>query len=92
MTALDFGVIGAYLALVMGIGFYFSGRTGTAKGYFLAGRQVGWVAIGASLFATNISSEHLIGLAGAGATTGLACSWSGSPGRARIARARLRHC
>lgn len=72
MTSLDLAVIGAYLALVMGIGFYFSGRTGTAKGYFLAGRQVGWVAIGASLFATNISSEHLIGLAGAGASTGLA--------------------
>ena len=72
MTTLDFVVIGAYFAIVMAIGFYFSGRTRTAKGYFLAGRQVGWVAIGASLFATNISSEHLIGLAGAGATTGLA--------------------
>jgi len=72
MTSLDFVVIGAYFAIVMAIGFYFSGRTRTAKGYFLAGRQVGWIAIGASLFATNISSEHLIGLAGSGATTGLA--------------------
>lgn len=72
MTSLDLVVIGVYGALVMAIGFYFSGRTRTAQGYFLAGRQVGWVAIGASLFATNISSEHLIGLAGAGATTGLA--------------------
>jgi solute:Na+ symporter, SSS family len=72
MTTLDLGVIGAYLAVVMGIGFYFSGRTKTARGYFLAGRQVGWIAIGASLFATNISSEHLIGLAGSGASTGLA--------------------
>ncbi|MEX2273132.1 MAG: sodium:solute symporter, partial [Vicinamibacterales bacterium] len=72
MTSLDLIVIGVYFAIVMAIGFYFSGRTRTAQGYFLAGRQVGWVAIGASLFATNISSEHLIGLAGAGATTGLA--------------------
>ncbi|HJR60976.1 MAG TPA: sodium:solute symporter [Vicinamibacterales bacterium] len=72
MTTLDLVVIGVYFALVMAIGFYFSGRTRTAKGYFLAGRQVGWVAIGASLFATNISSEHLIGLAGSGASTGLA--------------------
>jgi solute:Na+ symporter, SSS family len=72
MTSLDLIVIGAYFALVMAIGFYFSGRTRTATGYFLAGRQVGWVAIGASLFATNISSEHLIGLAGSGASTGLA--------------------
>ena len=72
MTSLDLAVVGAYFALVLGIGFYFSGRARTAQGYFLAGRQVGWVAIGASLFATNISSEHLIGLAGAGASTGLA--------------------
>ena len=72
MTALDLVVIGAYFVLVMAIGFYFSGRSRTARGYFLAGRQVGWIAIGASLFATNISSEHLIGLAGSGATTGLA--------------------
>src|SRR5687768_16570284 len=72
MTTLDLLVIVAYFAAVMGIGFYFSKRTTTAKGYFLAGRQVGWIAIGASLFATNISSEHFIGLAGSGATTGLA--------------------
>ena len=72
MTSLDLIVIGAYFALVMVIGFRFSDRSRTASGYFLAGRQVGWVAIGASLFATNISSEHLIGLAGSGASTGLA--------------------
>ena len=72
MTSLDLAVVGIYFAVVMAIGFYFSGRTGTAAGYFLAGRQVGWVAIGASLFATNISSEHFIGLAGSGASTGLA--------------------
>ena len=72
MTTLDLAVIGAYFALVLAIGFYFSGRTRTASGYFLAGRDVGWIAIGASLFATNISSEHLIGLAGSGASTGLA--------------------
>ena len=38
---------------------------------FLGGRSVGWLAIGASLFAANIGSEHLIGLAGAGAGAGL---------------------
>ena len=38
---------------------------------FLGGRSVGWFAIGASLFAANIGSEHLIGLAGAGASSGL---------------------
>ena len=41
---------------------------------FLGGRSVGWLAIGASLFAANIGSEHLIGLAGAGAASGLSQS------------------
>jgi uncharacterized sodium:solute symporter family permease YidK len=40
--------------------------------YFLASRNVGWFAIGASLFVSNISTEHFIGLAGSGATSGLA--------------------
>ena len=40
--------------------------------YFLAGRDVGWLAVGASLFASNIGSEHLVGLAGTGAASGLA--------------------
>ena len=43
----------------------------TSAGYFLAGRNVGWFVIGASLFASNIGSEHLVGLAGAGASTGV---------------------
>ncbi len=44
----------------------------TSTGYFLAGRNVGWFVIGASLFASNIGSEHLVGLAGAGASSGVA--------------------
>jgi len=44
----------------------------TSSDYFLAGRDAGWLAIGASIFASNIGSEHLVGLAGAGATTGMA--------------------
>lgn len=61
-----------YFALVILIGLYYSNREKTPTEYFLAGRNVGWIAIGASLFATNISSEHFIGLAGSGASTGLA--------------------
>ena len=45
-------------------------RAKTSRSYFLADRSVGWVAIGASLFATNISSEHFIGLAGSGRELG----------------------
>ena len=44
----------------------------TSAGYFLAGRNVGWFVIGASLFASNIGSEHLVGLAGTGASSGVA--------------------
>ena len=44
----------------------------TTDDYFLAGRNLGWVIVGASIFASNIGSEHLVGLAGAGATSGVA--------------------
>jgi SSS family solute:Na+ symporter len=47
-------------------------REETTQDYFLAGRDAGWLAIGSSIFASNIGSEHLVGLAGAGATSGMA--------------------
>ncbi len=72
MTALDTVVVVAYFIVVFAIGAYFFTRAKTSRSYFLADRSVGWLAIGASLFATNISSEHFIGLAGSGASTGLA--------------------
>ena len=72
MTTLDFAVLAAYFVLIFGIGFSFARRNRSSTEYFLADRNVGWFAIGTSLFATNISSEHFIGLAGSGATTGLA--------------------
>ena len=58
--------------IVFGIGAYFFRRAKTSRSYFLADKSVGWVAVGASLFASNISSEHFIGLAGSGASSGLA--------------------
>ena len=78
---LDTAIIVLYFAVVFAIGFYHSRRERTSADYFLAGRHVGWFAIGASLFATNISSEHFIGLAGSGASSGLAVGcyeWSAS--------------
>ncbi|MDP2208354.1 MAG: sodium/solute symporter [Bacteroidota bacterium] len=71
-SSFDIGVIVVYFIFVLGIGFYFSRRERTSTEYFLADRNVRWIAIGASLFATNISSEHFIGLAGSGASSGLA--------------------
>jgi len=78
---LDTAIIVVYFLLVFAIGFYHSRRERTSSDYFLAGRDVGWFAVGTSLFATNISSEHFIGLAGSGAATGLAVGcyeWSAS--------------
>src|SRR5881275_1284032 len=68
----DIIIIGFYFALVFGIGMYFARRERTSEDYFLAGRNVGWFFIGASLFVSNISTEHFIGLSGSGASTGLA--------------------
>src|SRR3954471_13373543 len=68
----DLVIIGVYFALVFGIGLYFARKERTSEDYFLAGRNVGWFAIGASLFVSNISTEHFIGLAGTGASSGLA--------------------
>ncbi len=72
LSTADLFVIGLYFCLVFAIGFYFSRKERTSTDYFLAGRNVGWFAIGASLFVSNISTEHFIGLAGSGASSGLA--------------------
>lgn len=72
LTSLDVVVLFVYFAITMVIGLYFARREQTGSDYFLAGRNIGWLAIGCSLFATNISSEHFIGLAGTGASSGLA--------------------
>ena len=73
MTLLDWLVVLAYFALLFAVAWWVirSGRD-TADDYFLAGRNLGWFVVGASIFASNIGSEHLVGLAGAGATSGVA--------------------
>jgi SSS family solute:Na+ symporter len=72
LAPVDLVIIAVYFIMVFGIGFYFSRKERTSEDYFLAGRNIGWFAIGASLFVSNISTEHFIGLAGSGATSGLA--------------------
>jgi solute:Na+ symporter, SSS family len=72
LAPLDIAIIALYFVIVFSIGFYFSLKERTSEDYFLASRHVGWFAIGASLFVSNISTEHFIGLAGSGATSGLA--------------------
>jgi SSS family solute:Na+ symporter len=72
LSGLDWGVIGLYFAALVGVVWWTSKKQDTSTDYFLAGRNVGWFAIGGSLFASNIGSEHIVGLAGSGASTGMA--------------------
>jgi solute:Na+ symporter, SSS family len=75
LNSLDWIVIAAYFVVVFGIAYWVTRKDSTrstSTGYFLAGRNVGWFVIGASLFASNIGSEHLVGLAGTGAQSGVA--------------------
>ena len=72
ISTTDFIIVLIYILIVLSIGFYFRKKSKSSEEYFLAGRSIGWIAIGASLFATNISSEHFLGLAGTGSQSGLA--------------------
>src|SRR6201997_1684589 len=72
LAPLDLGIIAVYFLIVFAIGMYFSRKERTSTDYFLASRDIGWFFIGASLFVSNISTEHFIGLSGTGASSGLA--------------------
>lgn len=73
MGTLDYVVIGLFIVALIGIIVWvFKQKQSSSGDYFLAGRDATWLAIGASIFASNIGSEHLIGLAGAGASSGMA--------------------
>jgi len=72
LSMIDWITIAVYFLAVFAVGFYFARKERTSRDYFLAGGNVLWFAIGASIFASNIGSEHLIGLAGSGADSGLA--------------------
>ncbi len=72
MTSLDWIVIAAYFILLATIAWRSSRQTATTADYFLAGRNLPWFVVGCSLLASNIGSEHIVGLAGNGATSGMA--------------------
>ena len=73
MQTLDWIVIALFFFALIGIIYWvMRQKQNNAADYFLGGKDAGWIAIGASLFASNIGSEHLIGLAGAGASSGMA--------------------
>ena len=79
LLGVDWAVVVLYFVTVFGVAGWATikerrerSADATSTDYFLAGRNVGWFVIGASLFASNIGSEHLVGLAGTGAASGVA--------------------
>ncbi len=73
MSTLDWIVLGLFCLALIGIVIWvIAQKDKNTTDYFLAGRDATWIAIGASIFASNIGSEHLVGLAGAGAESGMA--------------------
>ncbi|XP_028326530.1 sodium/myo-inositol cotransporter-like [Gouania willdenowi] len=76
MDTADIIVVAIYFVVVIAVGFFamWKANRSTVSGYFLAGRSMNWAAVGASLFVSNIGSEHFIGLAGSGAASGFSVS------------------
>ncbi|NJB84272.1 SSS family solute:Na+ symporter [Lewinella marina] len=73
LATLDWVIILLYFVLILGIAWWvIRQKNNTSDDYFLAGRNLGWFVIGSSIFASNIGSEHIVGLAGSGATDGVA--------------------
>ena len=73
ITGVDWIVIAIYFGILLSVAWWVvKRRKDSATDYFLAGRNLAWWIIGASIFASNIGSEHVVGLAGAGATSGVA--------------------
>ena len=71
LEELDWIVLGIYFIALVGVAVWvFTQRNKNTEDYFLAGRNVGWFVIGASIFASNIGSEHVVGLAGTGFESG----------------------
>ena len=73
LATIDWVFIALYFVIILGIAWWvIRQQSDTSDDYFLAGRNLGWFVVGASIFASNIGSEHLVGLAGSGATDGVA--------------------
>ena len=71
-ATLDWVVVGMYFLIIIGIALWvISRKQSNTEDYFLAGRNIGWFIVGASIFASNIGSEHIVGLAGTGAASGM---------------------
>jgi SSS family solute:Na+ symporter len=73
LHVIDWIVIIGYFGVILGLAWWvIKQKSKNSEDYFLAGRNLGWFVVGTSIFASNIGSEHLVGLAGSGATDGVA--------------------
>jgi len=71
-TPIDWILVAFYFAIILGISWWsFRQKQNATEDYFLASRHVGWFVVGASIFASNIGAEHIVGLAGTAANTGV---------------------
>ena len=73
LATLDWIIIFLYFTMILGVAWKVTSlQKQNSNDYFLAGRNLSWFVVGSSIFASNIGSEHLVGLAGSGATDGVA--------------------
>ena len=71
-TTLDWGILFLFFVVLASIIYWvIKQKQESSEDYFLAGRNLGWFVIGASIFASNIGSEHIVGLAGTAANSGM---------------------
>ncbi len=73
LFAIDYAILIIYMLVIIGIGLFagFKRKNKTSEGFFLAGRSLKWPLVGTALFAANISTIHMVGLAGQGFSDGL---------------------
>ncbi len=75
LSSIDYGVLAIYLLLMIGVGVYFSNEQHTSKDFFLAGRSMGWFAVGLSIMATLLSALSYSGVPGEAYYVGLKFLW-----------------
>ena len=79
LNAWDLTIFIVYMFLAVGLGFLVSlGRKKTTRGYFLGGKSLPWYVIGASMLASDVSSEHFIANTGIGYKYGIVAATSGA--------------
>jgi SSS family solute:Na+ symporter len=74
LTTIDFAIFLTSLVVVMAIGLWSGRKQNSSEDFFLAGKSVPWWGVAGSIFGTNVSAEHLVGMLGIGYSIGFAQS------------------